>query len=51
MNTIEYGGRYIEFDFYGSGEYTVQYCGDDLWFDNLEEAKAFVDEINEEDHW
>ena len=41
----EYRGFYIEFNFYGSGEYTVQYCGDDMWFDTLDEAKAFIDEV------
>ena len=41
----EYRGFYIEFNFYGSGEYTVQYAGDDVWFDTLDAAKAFIDEV------
>lgn len=40
---MEYKGFDIEFDFYGSGEYTVQYDGDDVWFTTLDEAKAFID--------
>lgn len=39
----EYRGFAIEFNFYGSGEYTVQYDGDDVWFTTLDEAKAFID--------
>lgn len=45
----EYKGYYIEFDFYGGNEYSVQYCGDDLVFDTKEEAIAFIDEITNED--
>lgn len=41
----KYKGYYIEFDIYGSGEYTVQYDGDDVWFTTLDEAKAFIDEV------
>ena len=44
-NCKEYKGCYIEFDFYGNNEYSVQYCGDDIVFDTEEEAKAFIDEI------
>lgn len=42
-----YKGYYIEYDFYGMGEYTVQYCGDDVMFDDEEAAKKFIDEIAE----
>ena len=45
----EYKGYYIEYNFYGLGEYSVQYCGDDLMFNTEEEAKAFIDSIIEED--
>ena len=46
--TIEtYKGYGIDFDFYGMGEYTVHYCGDDLYFPTLMTAKAFIDEITE----
>lgn len=43
----KYRGYYIEFNFYGLNEYSVQYCGDDLVFKTLDEAKAFIDEITE----
>ena len=43
----EYKGLYIEFNFYGSNEYNVQYCGDDVWFETEAEAKNFIDEIAE----
>lgn len=42
---MEYKGYYIEENFYGRNEYTVQYCGDDVWFSTLEDAKAFIDSI------
>ena len=41
----EYKGYFIEFNLYGNNEYTVQYCGDDLYFTTEEEAKAFIDEV------
>lgn len=44
---IEYKGYYIEYDFYNASEWTVQYCGDDLIFNTIEEAKAFIDEVEE----
>ena len=40
---MRYRGYYIEYNVYGRGEYTVQYEGDDLWFDTIEELKAFID--------
>ena len=43
--TIEYNGYYIEFNLYGQNEYTVQYCGDDLIFRSIQEAKDFIDGI------
>ena len=45
---MEYKGYYIEIGFYGEGEITVQYCGDDCWFSSIEEAKEFIDQITEE---
>lgn len=42
---MEYKGYYIEFNFYGMNEYTVQYCSDDVMFKTEEEAKQFIDEI------
>ena len=41
----EYKGYNIEYNFYNQNEYTVQYQGDDVWFDNKEAAKKFIDEI------
>lgn len=47
METIMYKGWPIEYNFYGMNEYTVQFCGDDLMFDTLDEAKQFIDEQEE----
>lgn len=44
-NYTEYKGYYIESNFYGEGEYSVQYDGDDIIFQSEAEAKAFIDEI------
>lgn len=41
----EYRGYYIERNIYGHGEYSVEYCGDDVIFDTEEQAKAFIDEV------
>ena len=43
----EYKGYYIEFNIYGSKEYSVQYCGDDVIFNSEKEAREFIDEISE----
>ena len=42
---MEYKGFYIEFNIYGTNEFTVQYCGDDIIFDTEEEAKDFINEV------
>ena len=42
---MEYKGYYIEYNFYDKNEYTVQYCGDDIWFDTIQQAKEFIDSI------
>ena len=42
---IEYKGYYIEYNFYGLNEYSVQYCGDDIMFKSVKEAKEFIDSI------
>ena len=34
-------GLYIEFNAYGQNEYTVQFCGDDIFFRTLSDAVAF----------
>ena len=45
MNHIEYKGYYIETNFYGQDEISVQNCGDDILFPTVQEAKEFIDEI------
>ncbi len=45
--TTEYKGYYIEYDLYRLKEYTVQYCGDDVMFEDMESAKLFIDSIQE----
>ena len=37
------GNYWIEYDFYGEGEYSVQVDGDDVIFKTLEEAREFID--------
>ena len=41
--TIYYKGTGIEYDDFGF--YTVQYCGDDVTFMTVAEAKKFIDEV------
>ena len=48
MKSIEYKYYYIQYNFYGHNEYTVHYCGDDVYFRSEDEAKKFIDEISEE---
>ena len=43
---MEYKGFYIDDCMYGM--ITVQYCGDDVVFRSVEEAKNFIDEITED---
>lgn len=50
MNDTEYKGYYITHNAYGNNEYTVQYDGDDCYFDSEEDAKKFIDGL-EEDHF
>ena len=42
---MSYRGYDIVFNIYGNGEYSVQFCGDDVIFDTEEQAKAFIDEV------
>ena len=35
----------IEYNFYGQGEYSVQYRGDDILFNSIEDAEKFIDDI------
>lgn len=44
----QYKGYGIDFNIYGQGEFSVQYCGDDYMFQTEDEAKAFIDRISEE---
>lgn len=41
----EYKGFYIEHNIYGTGEYSVQFCGDDVIFMTETEAREFIDEV------
>lgn len=52
-----HGGMMIEFDykeyvivqnFFGNGEYAVQYCGDNIVFKTEDEAMKFIDSVSEE---
>lgn len=40
-----YKGYDISFNIYGRNEVSVQYDGDDIIFNNEEEAKIFIDEL------
>lgn len=42
---MAYKGYFIEYNIYGSGEWTVQFEGDDIWFPTEAEAKEFIDEL------
>lgn len=44
----EYKGYYIEYDFYGMKEFSIQYCGDDVMFETEQAAREFIDEITME---
>lgn len=46
---MRYNGYDIDFNIYGQNEYSVQYCGDDVMFKTVDEAKAFIDKVNEEE--
>lgn len=46
-----YKGYSIDYNFYGNDEFTVQYCGDDIYFDTEAEARAFIDGIEEGCVW
>ena len=40
----EYKGYYIEYNLYGENEYSVQFCGDEFFFQTMDEAKKFIEE-------
>lgn len=46
-NAGAYKGYAIEKDFYGDGEFSVQYAGDDYLFASEAEAKKFIDGIKD----
>lgn len=43
---MEYKGYFIEYNLYGMEKYSVQYCGDDLIFNTLDQAKNFIDNVD-----
>jgi len=43
-------GLYIEYNFYSTGEYTVQYCGDDIMFETKEDAIKFCREVSSDEN-
>lgn len=45
---ITYRDYDIAVNLYGRHECTVQYCGDDIVFDTVDEAKAFIDDLYRE---
>jgi len=45
---VIYKGYEICYNIYGTNEYSVQYCGDDVIFESANEAIEFIDEIAEE---
>ena len=49
MESIKYKGHYIDYNKYGTKEYTVptEDGRDDAWFKDIENAKAFIDSMNE----
>lgn len=47
MKSTEYKGYFISYNFYGRKEYTVQYCGDDIFFRSEKEAREFIDSIGQ----
>lgn len=49
MDSVQYKGWWIDCDFYGNGEFTVQANGDDCVFNTLEEAKEFIDQLEDEE--
>ena len=44
---FDYNGYVIEYNLYKRSEYTVQFEGEDIWFDSEQEAKDFIDSLQE----
>ena len=45
LNEIKYHGAVITYNLYKNGKFTVDFEGDDLVFDTLENAKNFIDDM------
>ena len=43
---FKYKNMDIMYNFYGEGEYSVQYCGDDYIFKTEKEAEIFIDSLD-----
>lgn len=46
IDFVSYKYREVEimYNLYGDNEYTVQYCGDDYYFDSIKDAEKFIDD-------
>lgn len=42
---VEYNGYWISRNIYGMGEFSVQYDGDDIIFDDVNDARHFIDTV------
>lgn len=51
MKSLMHNGHWIEYNYYGKGEYTVFIDGEDVWFDTEEEARKYLDKIEEEEYY
>lgn len=45
MTTTTYKNYDITYNLYGRKEYTVQFLGDDLFFNTKQAAKKFIDDM------
>ena len=46
IDFVSYKYREVEimYNLYGDNEYTVQYCGDDYYFNSAKDAEKFIDD-------
>lgn len=44
--SFKYKDYDITFNLYGDNEYTVQYCGDDYYFNSAKDAEMFIDSLD-----
>lgn len=42
--TTTYRETPIEYNLYGQNEYSIQYCGDDYFFETEKDARKFIDD-------